>query len=126
MRTPITANPVARESRRLLAGIVLGTVCAVAGAKEITLPLETALYKESELPGYPIVNGLCSSCHSADYVNTQPPGKPRAFWNGTVVKMKQVFGAPMGDDQVALVVDYLAKVYGDEREDRPAAKAGGG
>jgi hypothetical protein len=50
-------------------------------------------------------------CHSADYVLTQPPGMPRSFWEAEVNKMKKVFGAPLPDDQVTPLVDYLVRTY---------------
>jgi sulfite dehydrogenase len=48
-------------------------------------------------------------CHSADYVLTQPTGMPRSFWEAEVNKMKKVFGAPLPDDQMASIVDYLVR-----------------
>ena len=42
---------------------------------------------------------------------SQPP-MPRAFWKGSVQKMQQKYGAPIPDEQVEAVVDYLTKNYG--------------
>jgi len=53
----------------------------------------------------------CLSCHSSEYVLSQPP-MPRKFWEASVKKMKDKFGAPTPDDQVAALVDYLATTYG--------------
>jgi hypothetical protein len=53
------------------------------------------------------------TCHSADYVAIQPPGKPLAFWKAEVEKMKKVYGAPIPDDQIDPIAQYLTREYGD-------------
>ena len=78
----------------------------------IHLPPETAQNRKglnSEL-----ANAQCLSCHSADYVLTQPPDLSRNYWNAIVLKMKSKFGAPISEAQVAPLVDYLVKTYGAE------------
>lgn len=81
----------------------------VAFALTITLPEETVEYKVS--PGVDLARSYCMGCHSADYVLTQPPGMPRSFWEAEVNKMKKAFGAPLPDDQVIPLVDYLVRTY---------------
>jgi hypothetical protein len=96
--------------------IVLGAVVAsglLAPAADSTvvrieLPTETATYRPG--PGVEKAQALCISCHSAEYVATQPP-MPRKFWEASVKKMKEKFGAPLPDDTTALV-DYLTNTYG--------------
>jgi cytochrome c5 len=85
------------------------------GQSAITLPLETAVYRQSELAGYALVQRNCVACHSAQYVTTQPPTSTRAYWDATVKKMKKPFGAPFPDEDVAAMVDYLVNTYGAER-----------
>lgn len=75
----------------------------------ITLPAETAVYREA--PGVELVKGHCITCHSAEYVNTQPP-MPRKFWEGSVKKMKEKFGAPIPDNIAPMLADYLTAAYG--------------
>lgn len=94
----------------LAAGLGLGQ----AQALEITLPAETAIYKESALPGYQLALANCLMCHSAQYVQTQPHTSPRSYWEATVKKMKTPFGAPFPEADIAPIVDYLAKTYGAE------------
>jgi sulfite dehydrogenase len=48
----------------------------------------------------------------------QPPASPRAYWEATVRKMKKPFGAPLAEEDIPIIVDYLVKTYGNER---PAA-----
>jgi cytochrome c5 len=88
----------------------------------ITLPRETAVYRQSELPGYTLVQRNCIACHSAQYVSTQPPASTRAYWDATVKKMKKPFGAQFPDEDVAAMVDYLVKTYGAERAAPAASK----
>ena len=88
-------------------------------AIEITLPRETAALKSSPLPGYALAQGLCGTCHSAEYPLFQPPASPRAYWQATVVKMQKTFGAPIPDPAIDPIVDYLVKTYGNERGGAP-------
>ena len=91
--------------------LVTGTFAA-AGAKPASyqLPDETAAFKPG--PNLEVVQGNCSACHSADYVNTQPPMKnKKEFWQAEVTKMIKVYGAPIDDADVGKIVDYLAATY---------------
>jgi sulfite dehydrogenase len=91
------------------------SAAASSRATEITLPRETAALKESALPGFALAQGMCGTCHSAEYSITQPPASPRAYWQATVVKMQKVFAAPIPDSAIDPIVDYLVKTYGNER-----------
>ena len=51
-------------------------------------------------------------CHSADYINFQPPRFTQAQWTGEVGKMQHSFGAPLTDGEVKLIGAYLAVAYG--------------
>jgi sulfite dehydrogenase len=97
--------------------IALAALCAAPAARalEVTLPAETASFKASDLPGYPLVQQNCLVCHSAQYVQFQPPSSPRGYWEATVRKMKKTFGAQFADEDIAVMVDYLVKTYGAER-----------
>ncbi|MBP7142363.1 MAG: hypothetical protein KBA71_10680 [Opitutaceae bacterium] len=95
--------------------IAPGIAQAKDSPREITLPEETEIYQASDLPGGALINAMCLTCHSVEYVKYQPPSSPRAYWQATVVKMQKVFGAPILDEHVAPLVDYLAKTYGNER-----------
>jgi hypothetical protein len=85
-----------------------------ARAIEITLPPETAKLAESPLPGYPLAVASCATCHSMDYVKMQPTSS-RAYWKASVTKMQKTFGAPIPEEMVEPIVDYLVKTYGSER-----------
>lgn len=77
------------------------------------VPPETATYRQSDLPGYELVQRNCLTCHSAQYVSTQPR-LPRSYWEATVKKMKKPFGALFPDEDIPAMVDYLSKTYGSE------------
>ncbi len=103
----------------------LGAASAASNARpvEIKLPQETAGYKPSTLPGYNLTLQNCMICHSAQYVSTQPSTSTRAYWDATVKKMKKPFGAPLKDEDIPAIVDYLVKTYGAEQ---PQAAASNG
>lgn len=85
-----------------------------AGALEIQLPAESARLIESPLPGYALATSLCYTCHSVDYFKMQPTS-PRAYWQATVTKMQKTFAAPVPDEAIPPIVDYLVKTYGAEK-----------
>lgn len=85
---------------------------ANAAPLSITLPPETAALKPSSLPGYPLAQQKCSTCHSADYINFQPPGMTLAQWTAEASKMQHVYGAPISDQDVSIIGAYLAVTYG--------------
>lgn len=103
------------QMRSALAAIVAFAATSSAMALEIKLPQETAMYKSSSLPGYALALQNCMTCHSAQYVSTQPASSPRKYWEATVKKMKTPFGAPLKDEDIPVIVDYLVKTYGAER-----------
>jgi hypothetical protein len=80
------------------------------GAATIALPGDAGMaFKPG--PGSGAAQGACLSCHSSAYVSTQPL-LTRAQWTAEVAKMKNVYGAPIADDQVPIIVDYLTTQYG--------------
>jgi hypothetical protein len=58
-----------------------------------------------------VVQNNCTACHSADYINTQPHGLKKDFWQAEVTKMIKVYGAPIEDADVGKIVDYLTANY---------------
>ena len=88
-------------------------VLALGGPVEIHLPPETAQLKPSELPGFVVAAQKCSLCHSADYINFQPPGMTKAQWTAEMVKMQHTYGAPIDAGEIKLLAIYLAATYGD-------------
>lgn len=108
----------------LIAAAALGaTGCSTAASpkstKTIELPSDTMQLKANALPGYAKAQANCVSCHSAEYMQYQPPTAPRAYWEAMVKRMKTVFDAPIDDADAPLIVDYLVKTYGNEQNPKP-------
>ena len=115
-------NPMTRRHRRywiLTAILVLratgitSTGAAAEAVHDIRLPTETAVLRPSPLAGYNIATQKCGICHSADYINLQPPKMSMTQWTAEMVKMQHSYGAPIDDAEVKLLGIYLAAVYGD-------------
>lgn len=65
-------------------------------------------------PNLDIAQAHCATCHSVDYITTQPRtfADPRKVWTAEVTKMRKVYGAPLTDEDAAKIVDYLVATYG--------------
>ena len=81
---------------------------ALAEPMVYQLPPETAELKPG--PGVETA-AVCQACHSADYISTQPSGMGKAFWQAEVQKMIKVYKAPIGEDDAAVIANYLAATY---------------
>ena len=96
--------------RTLAVTLAAGFGAAIAAPISYPLPEETAAFKPG--PKLDVVRNNCTACHSADYINTQPPMTNREeFWQAEVTKMIKVYGAPIEDADVGKIVDYLAATY---------------
>ncbi|MEW6304595.1 MAG: cytochrome c [Verrucomicrobiota bacterium] len=91
------------------------TLSLRAAPVNYTPPPETVRFKPG--PGSELATTHCSLCHSADYISTQPV-MSRAFWKASVEKMRKVHGAPIPENIIDQLADYLAKNYGDEMPGR--------
>jgi mono/diheme cytochrome c family protein len=88
-----------------IAGAALGAPAATGDATvSVTLPAWNANFRPG--PGADLALHHCLTCHSSDYVYTQPP-LTKVQWTTEVTKMVKVFGAPIPDADVAPLVDYL-------------------
>ena len=98
----------------LVAGLA-ATLAMPLGAKDIQLPPDAVQLKPSTLPGYAKAQANCTMCHSAEYMRMQPPSAARPYWDAMVHRMKTVFKAPVADEDMPEIVDYLARTYGNEQ-----------
>jgi mono/diheme cytochrome c family protein len=103
------------HSRRV-AAVIVAAISLVAGAVpvaalKIELPPESTTLRQGA--GSDLAMRQCMTCHSADYVAIQPPGRPLAFWKAEVEKMKKVYGAPIPDAEIDPIAQYLTREYGD-------------
>lgn len=88
---------------------------ALGEAKTIVLPPDGVVLKANELPGYAKAKSNCVGCHSAEYMQYQPPTAARPYWEAMVKRMKGVFKAQIDDADMPEIIDYLAKTYGNEQ-----------
>ena len=79
------------------------TIAAAAGESQIVL-------KDGQ--GKNLVISQCAMCHSLDYITMNDKILDRAGWEKTVGKMINVMGAPIGDADKQIIIDYLARNYG--------------
>jgi sulfite dehydrogenase (cytochrome) subunit B len=92
-----------------LASILLFAQTALAGPRTYSLLDDGSAFRSG--PGVEVARDNCLSCHSADYVTTQPPKMGASFWEATVLKMVKAYHAPISDDVAKAIVDYLARTY---------------
>jgi hypothetical protein len=109
---------VTRFARSLLAALAVAASAGVAlgetGARPppaYAPPPETSRFIQA--PGVEATQRYCLTCHSADYVSTQPPHMPAAFWQNEVIKMRNAYGAPIPDDAAKAITDYLVATYSE-------------
>jgi sulfite dehydrogenase len=95
--------------RICLALVLVGALASFAEPLKIEPPAETGSFKLT--PGSELANGQCLTCHSVEYVATQPV-MPRPFWAASVKKMQDKYGAQIPAEQVDTLVDYLTQNYG--------------
>lgn len=93
----------------LVTAAMLGGGYALADTLSYELPDETAEFKPG--PGVELAQANCVACHSADYINTQPPKKGHDFWEAEVKKMKNTYRAPIDDADIKGIADYLSATY---------------
>jgi mono/diheme cytochrome c family protein len=103
---------VVLASGALAAGIT-AAIIAPAAARPVTytLPAESSTLKKTTEPGYQRAELQCVTCHSRDYITTQPRGKGKEFWTAEITKMVNVYAAPIPEPERALIADYLAANY---------------
>lgn len=63
--------------------------------------------------GADIASSQCLICHSAGMILTQPPLK-KDEWRAEISKMRTVYGAPIPEDQVDRLAEYLKNINGRE------------
>lgn len=100
-----------RRTVRIAAALAL-MISGAAAAKVVTY----ALPDEPEValppgPGADLVAAQCAACHSLDYIQTQPRGKGKPFWDAAVTKMVKIYGAPVTPEDGAAISAYLAEHY---------------
>ena len=91
-----------------------------AGGKNVPPPRPWTIVKVELPPGeesFPpgvgsdIASSQCQACHSAGMILTQPPLK-KDEWRAEIMKMRTAYGAPVPEDQVDALAEYLKNING--------------
>ena len=86
----------------------MGAAAPAFKSVQLEFPPDTASFPDG--PHVKVVKQSCLACHSADMVLDQPL-LPRATWAAEVAKMRNTYKAPLKDDDMPLIVDYLAATH---------------
>jgi len=83
--------------------------------KDVKIPSITFEMAKDE--NFKAMQRNCQWCHSYGYILNQ--GKQsKEFWNKVVVRMRDVFKAPITSRDEKIVTEYLFKHYGDTNQNR--------
>ena len=97
----------------MTAGLTVGAACAAP--RTYAVPDSTAQLRSPKdgglTAGYEAAQGNCQTCHSVDYIATQPPGRGKAFWDAEVAKMIKAYHAPIEQADAGAIAAYLAGTY---------------
>jgi sulfite dehydrogenase (cytochrome) subunit B len=88
---------------------LISTGVCYANPMTYELPGATLTYRPG--PGMETAQTNCVTCHSVDYISTQPPNRGKAFWEAEVTKMIKAYHAPISDGDAKAIADYLATAY---------------
>lgn len=89
------------------------TLAEAASAEPVSYDMpyenETATFRPGD--GVEVAEANCGTCHSADYIEYQPPHKGADFWAAEVHKMVAAYGAPITEEDASTISAYLAAQY---------------
>ena len=92
-----------KDKRIALMALLAGAAVAWAGEEQVKL---------KEGPGLDKVRENCVACHSLDYIPLNSPFLDQKGWEAVVTKMQKALGAPIKQEDVVPIAEYLAKNYG--------------
>jgi hypothetical protein len=87
----------------MLIGVVLIQTGAQAAEPVVAL---------KEGAGRELVQGMCNTCHSTDYIVINSRFMDEQKWVAVMDKMVKTFGAPIDADSQKIIVRYLSEQYG--------------
>ena len=105
---------------RIVLAVIASTCLVAMSAEQPSQVVRIALPRyQTNLPDAPGRDAFavaCLSCHSASYINMQPPLN-QAKWEEVARKMVKVYAAPISEDQVTPIAQYLVAVKESGRGD---------
>jgi hypothetical protein len=94
----------------LLTAILLASTLCAKYTENVKLPSITFSMAKDE--NFKAMQRNCQWCHSYGYIINQ--GKQsREFWNKSVVKMREVYKAPISAKDEITITNYLFEHYGN-------------
>ena len=66
--------------------------------------------EEKKIDAKALFEKNCSRCHTIERPKSKK--KTKAEWKKTVMRMKNVNGSPITDEEAKIIIDYLAENYG--------------
>ena len=76
----------------------------------ISVSATTAFGEEKKVDANTLFEKNCSRCHTIERPKSKK--KTKEALNTTVMRMKNVNGCPITDDEAKMIIDYLAENYG--------------
>src|SRR5579859_7414181 len=88
------------------AALAIGGRGALARPVTFAQPPDSSTLKQAPGAGYLKTEALCATCHSRDYIATQPLHKGKEFWAAEITKMVNVYGAPIPEADRPAIAEY--------------------
>src|SRR5258706_6454938 len=99
-----------KRKNAIVAAALIGIAGVAIGApRTIVLPPDGMQLKPSPLPGYAKAQASCVACHSAEYMQYQPPTAPRPYWDAMVKRMRKEFAARSPAKAIPRILANLPK-----------------
>jgi mono/diheme cytochrome c family protein len=83
----------------------------------VALPNSLAMFPPGD--GAVLANSNCMMCHSVGMVLRQPP-LTKDEWRTEVLKMKNLFGAPIAAENIDKLAHYLRTINGRDSDSKPS------
>ena len=97
---------------KILILLTLLTLSSLSADYRVPVKVPSITFPIAVDKDFRVMQRNCQWCHSYGYVLNQ--GKQsREFWHKSVVKMREVFKAPITKEDEKTVIEYLFKHYGN-------------
>jgi len=94
--------------------LILLTLSTLSAEYRTAVKIPSVTFPIAVDKNFPVMQRNCQWCHSYGYILNQ--GKQsREFWHKVVVRMRDVFKAPITKADEKTVTDYLYRHYGDKK-----------
>ena len=82
----------------------------IVAALFVTVSASAGYGEEKAVDAKALFEKNCSRCHTIERPKSKK--KTKEAWETTVMRMKNVNGCPITDDEAKIIIDYLAENYG--------------